>query len=231
MKICLKCGELKSLEEFYLDKTSKDGKRSACKECIKEYDRQWRIKNPEYYRQWFIKHPEYDRQKYIRNKKKIKIRKHQRYIENREENLARHYRWCTANPEKYKASYKKSGAKKRSTLKGRLNSRMSSAICHSLKGFKAGRHWEDLVGYTINQLKKHLEKLFKPGMVWENYGTFWEIDHKTPIIVFNFDKPEHIDFRLCWSLKNLQPLGVRENRHKHGRISNFFQPSLKIEII
>ena len=36
-KVCTKCGVWKPLEEFNKDKTHKDGRRSDCKECQKEY--------------------------------------------------------------------------------------------------------------------------------------------------------------------------------------------------
>jgi hypothetical protein len=67
-------------------------------------------------------------------------------------------------------------------------------------------------------------------MSWDNYGTVWEIDHNIPVAAFNFDKPEHLDFKLCWDLKNLQPLEVSLNRSKNDRISKPFQPALAIEI-
>jgi len=95
-------------------------------------------------------------------------------------------------------------------------------------GAKANRHWESLVDFTADQLKEHLEQLFRPGWTWENYGSVWHIDHKTPIAVFNFDKPEDIDFRICWSLKNLQPMDVMENKIKSAKIDKPFQPSLAI---
>jgi 5-methylcytosine-specific restriction endonuclease McrA len=75
--------------------------------------------------------------------------------------------------------------------------------------------------------EKHHEQV-KPGMTWENYGTTWHIDHKIPIAAFNFERPDDIDFRLCWSLKNLQPLEVTKNLSKGGRVENPFQPSLAI---
>jgi len=54
---------------------------------------------------------------------------------------------------------------------------------------------------------KNILKTFEPWMSWKNYGKDgWEIDHKIPISVFNFTKPEHRDFKRCWALKNLQPL-------------------------
>ena len=114
----------------------------------------------------------------------------------------------------------------------KLNENISRAIYRSLKrnnGNKNGRHWETLVGFTVKQLKKHLEKLFAVGMTWDNYGKLgWEIDHRIPISVHNFMNPEHRDFRRCWSLSNLQPLWGKKNREKHNKITAHFQPSLSL---
>ena len=90
-----------------------------------------------------------------------------------------------------------------------------------------GSRWESVVGYTIDQLKESIEKQFLPGMDWNNYGKHgWHVDHKTPIAVFNFEKPEDTDFKRCWSLKNLQPLWAIDNLKKHAKIERPFQPSL-----
>jgi len=55
-------------------------------------------------------------------------------------------------------------------------------------------------------------------MTWENYGEIWEIDHKIPVVAFNFDTPEQIGFKLCWVINNLRPLEVSLNRRKHTKI-------------
>lgn len=107
----------------------------------------------------------------------------------------------------------------------KLNHCISSAISCSLKKGKSGRSWKILVGYTLNQLKRHLEKLFQPGMTWDNYGK-WHVDHEIPISAFNFTKPEHTDFKKCWGLNNLQPMWAKDNLSKHTRIEEPFQPSL-----
>jgi hypothetical protein len=73
-------------------------------------------------------------------------------------------------------------------------------------------------------------KLFKPGMTWENYGTYWHIDHKVPVVVHNFNRPEDIDFRLCWALRNLQPLEALENMKKQDKLDKPFQPSLRLAV-
>ena len=117
--------------------------------------------------------------------------------------------------------------KRETDSKFKLNGNISSGISGSLEGNKNGRHWEDLVGYTLNDLKNHLEKLFQSGMTWKNYGE-WHIDHKIPKAAFNFTRPEHVDFKKCWALKNLQPLWAKENMLKGAKLDKPFQPSLKI---
>ncbi|GAG78004.1 unnamed protein product, partial [marine sediment metagenome] len=54
------------------------------------------------------------------------------------------------------------------------------------------------------------------------------IDHKIPVSVFNFSKAEHMDFKKCWALKNLQPLWAIDNQTKNAKLKRPFQPSLQI---
>jgi len=39
MKRCSKCGEVKPLEEFHRDRSKKQGRRSRCRECERQYER------------------------------------------------------------------------------------------------------------------------------------------------------------------------------------------------
>lgn len=73
------------------------------------------------------------------------------------------------------------------------------------------RHWEKLVGYTLEELKEHLEKQFDENMNWDNYGTYWEVDHIIPKNQFKYVSTEDKDFKICWSLMNLRPLSKQEN--------------------
>lgn len=116
----------------------------------------------------------------------------------------------------------------RSSASGTINHRISVNIGQSLRGSnKAGRKWQSLVGYTLADLKRNLEKKFLPGMTWENREQ-WHIDHKTPISAFNFTRPEDIDFQKCWSLENLRPMWAEDNISKHDHVDKPFQPSLTI---
>ena len=118
-------------------------------------------------------------------------------------------------------------AKCKTDPKFRLCRNISNAIYIALRGNKSGRHWEDLVGYSLNQLRAHLGKQLKEGMTWENYG-LWHIDHRIPISVHNFTEIEHADFKRCFALKNLQPMWSEDNFKKHAKLDKHFQPSLLI---
>lgn len=132
----------------------------------------------------------------------------------------------------YRANHKEQGneyyRKRMKNPKWKLNNIISVSMRYSLKDGKNGQHWESYVDFTQEDLMKHLESQFTSKMNWNNRGSYWHIDHKIPISVFNFDSPDHIDFKRCWTLKNLRPLEKTENMKKHNRIKGSFQPSLKV---
>ena len=153
-----------------------------------------------------------------------KCRKHSRKHEASHPN-----RWKETDPIKLKQYRKTARINFRSKIGGKLNHAVSFAVWRSLKsGAKVGRRWESLMGYTLVQLMVHLEKQFTSKMLWENYGSYWHLDHKIPITAFNFQETEDIDFSRCWALNNLQPLEKITNIRKGNKISIPFQPSLTI---
>lgn len=197
--------------------------RERNKERRKENLKKWRSENKEKikssHKEWLKAHPD-------------AVKKHNKtYRDAHSEKLLEKTRkWRKDNPQCFKEIRDRANAKRRSTFKGRITDSMSQMINYSLHGNKAGRKWESLVGYTFEQLKVHLEKLFKTGMTFANYGK-WQIDHKIPIAAFNFNTTEDIDFRRCWSLNNLQPLWAIENQRKNDKLENSFQPSLLLQIV
>jgi hypothetical protein len=96
----------------------------------------------------------------------------------------------------------------------RLHCNVSRLVSMALNGGKAGKSWQDLVGYTLDDLKRHLERQFKMGMTWRNYGSHWHVDHIIPRASFSFSSAEDADFKTCWALANLQPLESTENLKK-----------------
>lgn len=104
----------------------------------------------------------------------------------------------------------------------RLKCNISTSIWQSLKRNKSSKSsciWEKLVGYTLKELKGHLEKLFLNGMTWANYGE-WHIDHVVPVVAFDFSNPFQSSFKECWALSNLQPLWAVDNKKKGAKITN-----------
>lgn len=97
----------------------------------------------------------------------------------------------------------------------RLDQRMARAVRSSLRnaGGKRGRSWESLVGYTLDDLRCHLESRFVDGMTWGNMGK-WHIDHVRPKASFTYSSAEDPAFRECWALDNLQPLWAHDNQVK-----------------
>jgi hypothetical protein len=137
--------------------------------------------------------------------------------------------WYAKNAEKRIIQCKKWNIKQYKTnIKFKIKSNMSARIRFALKDNKAGRHWENLVGYTLNDLIKRLKKTLPKGYVWNDYvhGSDLHIDHIIPISAFNFTKPEHTDFQRCWALKNLQLLPALKNMSKGSKLEKPFQPSL-----
>lgn len=209
--------------------------RQLNKERIKEKNHRRYIANKEKWlannRRWKTENKEKikeDWKKYrSENAEQIKEKNFKYRIANADKVKAGILRWNSNNPEKVKAKQRRAAMKRRATLKGRLNNIMSSGICRSLDKGKAGRHWESLVDYTVDKLKRHLERQFLPGMSWDNYGQ-WHIDHIIPISVHNYISPDDIDFKRCWSLHNLQPLWATENMIKKDRLIKPFQPALAI---
>jgi len=71
----------------------------------------------------------------------------------------------------------------------------------------------NILGYSIQELKEHLESQFEDWMTWDNIGLTakalketWQIDHIRPINTFNITDVYCEDFKKCWALENLRPL-------------------------
>ena len=61
---------------------------------------------------------------------------------------------------------------------------------------------------------EYREKQFDENMNWDNYGTYWQIDHILPQAAVPYDSLEHPNFQKCWALENLRPLEASENLSK-----------------
>lgn len=97
---------------------------------------------------------------------------------------------------------------------GCINTRLRGGL-KSKKG-RGPRALLEFLGYSLDDLKLHIERQFTRGMTWERFmaGEI-HIDHITPVSLFDLEDPEQV--RLCWSLTNLRPLWAKENTAKAAR--------------
>ena len=146
---------------------------------------------------------------------RAKSRKYQK--DNPEKARRSHERWRYERGGKQRMNeYQNEWRKNNKTPERRLRSNVSTAVYTALKhagNIKGGKTFKYLT-YTPSQLKVHLEKQFDEFMSWDNYGTYWNVDHIVPQAALPYDSLEHPNFRKCWALSNLRPLKKKENSSK-----------------
>lgn len=82
----------------------------------------------------------------------------------------------------------------------------------------------ELLGCSVDELKKYLEYKFLPDMSWDNYGNpnkdntdCWHIDHIIPCASFDLTDPEQQ--KKCFHYTNLQPLWAKDNIKKRDKLN------------
>jgi hypothetical protein len=223
-QVCRKCGgEFPKTAEFFYFINRTRRFETRCKKCINEYQKAYQNNNADKIKTY--------KKEYAKENSEALTKKSVEWAKNNIEKKRRNSRrWARKfrrlYPEKHREYESKRRKNKRATdKKYALSNNMRAAIWQTIKGNKRGRTWQGLVGYTVDELKRHIEKQFTEGMSWDNYGK-WHIDHAIPISVFNYETPEHEDFKRCWALENLQPLWAMENIIKNAKLDHHFQPRL-----
>jgi len=196
----------------------KDKKHQQALEYARRYYRTHRSEKREYAMRYWKEHSTRMKEGHKRWKKE-----HPNYWKNYQEEHQGRLReidknWQENHKEERRIIRRRYNAKRGATLQGKLENRMRTGIWSSLRKNKAGRKWEELVGYTANDLKEHLEKQFKNGLTWDIFfEEGYHIDHIKPQSLFHYETPEDDEFQECWALENLQPLKRKENLIKGNR--------------
>jgi len=101
----------------------------------------------------------------------------------------------------------------------RIGKRVSEMMRRALNGTKANKSTWDIVDYSPEELKIHLEKQFTVNMTWERFlsGDI-HIDHIIPQSSFNFSSFNDKEFKDCWNISNLQPLWAKDNISKSNKM-------------
>lgn len=102
-----------------------------------------------------------------------------------------------------------------------INSKISRLVRGVFKNKSTTGKGVYYLGIDGIRYRDYLKKLFDNKMTWDNYGTYWEIDHIKPKSSFNLLDNEEV--KKCFHYKNTRPLPIDKNRKK----SNKFTPEQK----
>ena len=236
MKRCYKCGEEKAPCEFSKSKSRKDGLHNRCKTCrkahyqankekIAERSKAYRQANKENRRAYLQANKEKiaEQNKAYRqtNKEKIAEQRRAHYQENKEKITEYQKAYQQANRDKITKRLAANEKKRMATDPAfKMKKRVGKSVYQALKkqGKTKGGSTFSALPYTPQDLVEHLEKQFDEKMNWDNYGTYWHLDHIYPQSLLPFDNLEHPNFQKCWALDNLQPLEAIENIKKGNRV-------------
>lgn len=237
MKKCCACNIEKPLTEFGSLKSTKDGHRYDCRDCKRERSAKDRLKNKKPKKKNYsypfrtiicgdcgIIHTghfshmtkfcsEECSQKSINRSNIISKSKSgwvEKNIDQVRETKLKSYHKLKNLPKKkeYQKMYSQ-------ILEVRLRNALRARIKKTLKTTQKTTSTTELVGCSIEQLKKHIEKKFSEGMNWENWSQYgWHLDH---IIPLSSAKTKEEMESLC-HYKNLQPLWWRDNLSKSDKI-------------
>ena len=106
---------------------------------------------------------------------------------------------------------------RRQIKKAATNDHVSELIRGALKRNGKSNKVEFLLGYTIADLRTHIERQFTKKMTWDKFinGEI-HIDHVLPKASFDLSDPE--EWKTCWSLPNLRPMFAKDNLQKRDKV-------------
>jgi len=147
------------------------------------------------------------RQKYVKNdnySEKLKNKSQKYYYDNRKK--------CIKSSQEYKKTREKND--KLWLIKKRVKRRIYD-IMRKENWEKTGEK-DQYIGCTYEELKRHLESQFLPGMTWDNNtANGWHLEHIIPMaLASNYDEAARLNH-----YTNLKPLWAKDNIKKGAKFN------------
>jgi hypothetical protein len=197
-KICNICS-------IKLTKDNINGIDPCCKDCINKKKKIYKIKN----------------------KEKV-TESHKIYYENNKEKIAEYYKdHYKENKDKYMENNRNWRQENKDIINQKANERLKNDIIYKLRkncririsiALKRNKNKSTVkyINCTIELLRDWLHYNFKEGMNFDNYGSYWHIDHVIPCSLFDLNNQNDIDNCFRWT--NLQPLEASINLSKQAKL-------------
>jgi len=97
--------------------------------------------------------------------------------------------------------------------------KVGELIRQALKNNRKSPTAEILLGYSMDDLKTHLERQFTKGMTWDKYiAGHIHIDHILPVSSFDIKEVGDDEWKACWAITNLRPMWGHENIKKSNKV-------------
>jgi len=209
---CDKCEMCKTMDKYrkYTDRENHYSK--TCKKCLNEIDKT-RKKNLRQKKMetFVVKCEKCNGEKPLKDfaklkkfyKKKICLSCYPRFLTEQKNE------WCR-NESKTNMNYRL-----KKSLAARLRNVMDKKDCTM-----------DYIGCNIQYLREWFQYNFTTEMTWDNYGSYWSIDHIIPVC--KFDLTIEGEKLKCWNWTNLMPV-LRGSAPVNPPIDNFFSTEKKKE--
>lgn len=210
--ICINCSnDNLNKNDFYIKDKKTQRYDTTCKECRKIEAKKWHQDNKKKSLLNKLKWHKENRQSQL-----VKFRKnYQRRIkENPQKEYEQRKKWNQENRDKINKNYRerysidinfKIGTRLRENTQ-RIIKKGCTKKCKTL----------EMLDCSLDFMKKWIEYQFDNNMNWNNWGSYWALDHFIPIASFDLTKKE--EQYKCFHWSNHQPLEKKENNRKNDNI-------------
>jgi hypothetical protein len=110
------------------------------------------------------------------------------------------------------------------------NYRIKKSLAARLRSvMKKETHTMNYIGCNIQYLREWFEYNFDSNMTWDNYGSYWSIEHVIPVSKFNLENDN--DKYKCWNWSNLVPVTIYNNTSKKNTLDQSQIQNIKEKLL
>jgi len=194
---CKKCGNVKLLDQYRIQKSNRDGYSLVCRTCNNKASKKLENEKKKYASIVF-------QQERLNGLNRKQFSSKDAYTEYKNDIRKKAV-------EEFTKKRERKDVKK--TMQWRRATSLRTQLRSLIRNLNPSKRIIDIVGCDHMSLKQHIESKFKQNMNWDNYGKHgWHIDHILPCR--SFDLTLESEIRKCFHFSNLQPLWASENWSK-----------------